>query len=93
MTHCPCCNRDVVEAPPSRAYWGLIGAFWAFSLLFGIAAGVYTGWSFILILAWLFFAAITGTFLRGSMTWTCPECAAVLPAPVRGHGMGVPQPA
>jgi hypothetical protein len=93
MTHCPCCNHDVVEAPPSRAYWGLIGAFWAFSLLFGLGAGLFTGWSFVLVLAWLFLATITATFLRGSMTWTCPECAAVLPMPARPGMSALPHPA
>jgi len=71
-----------MEAAPSHGYWGLIVLFWGVSLLFGIGAGVFAGWSFMLVLTWVLFATLTATFVQHAVSWTCPECSAVLPPPL-----------
>lgn len=86
MTHCSCCNRNVMEAAPSHGYWGLIVAFWTLSLLFGVGAGAFMGWSFMLVLMWVLFATITATFVQSAASWSCPECAATLAPPPTAAG-------
>jgi hypothetical protein len=76
---CSACRQDVVPNPPSRSFWGLIVTFWVFSLLFGVGAAM-TGWSLILMLAWLFMACSVGVMAQRATSHTCPECgAAVVP--------------
>ncbi len=81
---CTACNNDVLPRPPQTAYWGLIGTFWAFSLLFGIGAAL-TGWSFILLLAWLLLACTVNVLAQGATSWTCPNCSAVVTPPTEAE--------
>jgi hypothetical protein len=77
---CSACNEDVVPKAPSRAFWGLIVTFWAFSLLFGLGAAL-TGWSLILMLAWLFMACSVGVMAQRATSFTCPECGSAVTPP------------
>jgi endogenous inhibitor of DNA gyrase (YacG/DUF329 family) len=77
---CPTCAGEVVPRPPSRAFWGLIVSFWAFSLLFGIGAAM-TGWSVVLLVGWLLMACTVGVMAQRATSFTCPDCgASVVPA-------------
>ena len=94
---CSACTEDVVPRPPSRAFWGPIVTFWAFSLLFGVGAAL-TGWTLILMLAWLFMACSVGVMAQRATSYTCPECSsAVVPpasaTPAAAHGHRVMTPA
>ena len=98
---CSACREDVVPRAPSRAFWGLIVSFWAFSLLFGIGAAL-TGWSLILMLAWLFMASSVGVMAQRATSYTCPECGSAVVPPTSetpstthgfGHGHGATAPA
>jgi hypothetical protein len=76
---CTACNRDTVPRPPNRSFWALIVSFWAFSLLFGIGAAI-SGWSVILLVAWLLMACTVGVLSQRATSWTCSECGStVLP--------------
>jgi hypothetical protein len=55
--------------------------FWVFSLLFGIGAAL-TGWSLILMLAWLFMASSVGVMAQRATSHTCPECGSSVVPPV-----------
>jgi hypothetical protein len=87
---CSACQEDVAPRAPSRSFWGLIVSFWVFSLLFGIGAAL-TGWSFILLLAWVLMASTVGVLAQRATCWTCSECgSSVLPpasAVAHGHAM------
>lgn len=78
---CSACREDVSPRPPSRAFWGLIVTFWAFSLLFGIGAAV-SGWSLMLMLGWLFMACSVGVMAQRATAYTCPECGSAVAPPV-----------
>ena len=82
---CSACQNDVVPRPPSRAFWSLIVSFWVFSLLFGLGAAL-TGWSLMLMLAWLFMASAVGVIAQRVTSFTCPECgSAVVPPASATH--------
>ncbi len=83
---CPRCGEDVVPHEPERGTWKLVVAFWAFTLLFGIAAYAYS-WGFLLLAAWLLLAMLGMEFGTRTTSWTCPKCNAPLPSP-REMGRG-----
>lgn len=91
---CSACRRDVVPVPPSRSFWGLIVAFWVFSLLFGISAAM-TSWGVLMMLAWLFMACSVGVMAQKATSYTCSECGAsvVPPASATANGGRVMTPA
>ena len=78
---CSACNKDVEPKPPKPGYWVLIVTFWVFSLLFGIGATFGSGWGFMLLVAWLLLATVTGVFVQRATSWTCSECTATVPPP------------
>lgn len=78
--HCTACGEEVTARPPRRAFWLLIASFWIFSLLFGIGAAM-SGWSVLLLLAWVLMASTVGVIAQRVTSWTCPECGASVPPP------------
>lgn len=78
--HCSTCGEDIEARPPRRAFWGLIVSFWAFSLLFGIGAAI-SGWSVVLLLAWVVMASTVGLVTQRVTSWSCPECGSPVPPP------------
>lgn len=75
---CRSCNRVVAEPPSNRGVWALVVSFWAFSLLFGVGAAVGSGWSFMLLLAWVLLAALTALVFQRARAQSCCECGAKL---------------
>ncbi len=85
--YCSACGEDIEAVPPRRAFWGLIVSFWIFSLLFGIGAAL-SGWSVLLLLAWVLMASAVGVVMQRTTSWSCPECGSRVPPPapaVTGH--------
>lgn len=84
---CSACRKESVPVPPNRSYWGLIVAFWAFSLLFGLGAA-FSGWGLILMLGWLFMACSVGVMAQKATSYTCPVCGASVVPPVSATASG-----
>jgi hypothetical protein len=81
--HCGACGSDDVPREPDRSFWGLIVAFWAFSLLFGIAAvGLTKGWGFVMALTWVLMATTVSVLAQRATCWTCRNCGAAVPPPM-----------
>jgi amino acid transporter len=56
----------------SRGSWALVVTFWAFSLLFGLAAASGSGWGFPMLLAWLLLACATMVVTGRRASWQRP---------------------
>ena len=82
---CSACCEDVVARPPSRSFWGLIVSFWVFSLVFGIGAAI-SGWSAVLLVAWLLMACTVGVMAQRATSYTCPQCGSSLAPPADAGG-------
>jgi hypothetical protein len=75
---CPRCGEDVVPRPPEPGAWKLVVAFWAFTLLFGVAAYA-SPWGFLLLVAWLLLAMVGVELGAHATSWTCPRCGSPMP--------------
>lgn len=78
---CSACNSFTDARRPNRAFYGLIVAFWAASLLLGFGAS-RAGWSFVLVAAWAALASSVVLLARRATSWTCAECGSTLAPPV-----------
>jgi hypothetical protein len=86
MEHIDCgaCCTKTAARPPNKAFWGLIAAFWAASIVLGFAAAKGHGWDIVLVSSWAALATSVVLLARRATTWTCAECGSTVTPPA-GH--------
>lgn len=85
---CSACNALTEARPPNKAFWSLIVAFWAASLLLGFGAS-RAGWSFVLVATWAALASSVVLLARRATSWTCAACGSAITPPIAGHEAGM----
>jgi hypothetical protein len=83
MEHIDCgaCCAKTAARPPNKAFWGLIAAFWAASVLLGFGAMQGRGWDVVLLFSWAALASAVFLFARRATTWTCALCGSTVTPP------------